>query len=1182
MDEQGDNGDGGWINGGNRGFFIFWGLMRHLRRLSYCYRLLAVLFVVPVRGHGQQPLPHTLLWRISGKGLVKPSYLFGTLHLNDKRLFYFADSVYGAIEATDGFAMEVKPDDMAAYAANHVFDRITNSPRLKELLDEKYFADNREALAKKFHKAAEDITENDVMKEKNKGMLDLLQKGEMTTFLDAYLYNIARRQGKWVGGVEDIGDQTSLIDAGIDQSDIESLLAADASSRRSGEKETAGKMVSFYLNGDPEGIEAISSAYSTPEQKDRMLIRRNMKMARRIDSLTALRTMFIAIGAAHLAGDSGVISLLRKRGFTMSPVFGTQRIDAKDYSFKEVVLPWVGVEDKQGLYKAEMPANPTTIELGGLATVKFLFDIFTLSSYSTMVFVNPGSAADRDSMINTVVQKMFKNGHFSYTTIEKNGIRGREYTGSFENHPFRCQLFQDDQLLYIALMTALKKELFASPDADKFFASFSIYKRVVKELARSRFTDSAVGVSFVTPVALAYDERQSKQIDGWSIRTYSSADISRGVSVALVSKGIMAGYVAVPDSGIFNPLDRQMESEYTDIQREDIDLQGYRAIKFAGRFREQRDFYIRSLFVVRHNKNIILMCIGDKDRLHSPAIDSLFASFTFIHPVNSWAWVESPDRDYGAWAPSPFAKEASGAKLISFSYDSTSAVSYFVMPDTLGKYEWFASDSMFWDARIKALVGGDSLLEQKDVVNGALKGKELLILNITTGNFERIRLVTGGDKLYELFLAGKRKLLSDGYADKFFASFRLNGDPAGHYITASKMGLILQDLSSKDSVIRANAFHAFKFGISQKEDLPLLRANLFKRFPSPFDTSSSTMVNESIADDIAHLQDALSVAFVKQHYPSLTGKDEELKSTALSLLALLNTKESYAALAALWVQSPPDTTVSGVCQTKLEDNLVMTAGIYPVLQKLAGNSVHAPFIASLALRLIDSGYIEKKAVDAADFISTAERLLPLLKKKKEEGGGYELDLVELIGSLRTPAAIELLREYLSVKNVALLKKVVLELLKDGQQVSPATMNRIAAESGIRAELYADLKKMKRTALFPGQYLTQAAFAEAAIYDAAENPEMDSVTIEFLKTKVALFGGKKYSFYLYRVANYSEGNPYETLGVAGGYDLAGAKLEPLPDLTGVYYDKALDTNHISVFLTAYLKKKAAEEQEATAP
>jgi uncharacterized protein YbaP (TraB family) len=83
----------------------------------------------------------------------------------------------------------------------------------------------------------------------------------------------------------------------IDQSDISYLLATDTSTRRSNSNRSIEEMISLYSNQDLEGIENFSSENSTAAVKDMMLIRRNLKMARRIDSLISLRTMFLAIGA---------------------------------------------------------------------------------------------------------------------------------------------------------------------------------------------------------------------------------------------------------------------------------------------------------------------------------------------------------------------------------------------------------------------------------------------------------------------------------------------------------------------------------------------------------------------------------------------------------------------------------------------------------------------------------------------------------------------------------------------------------------------------------------------------------------------------------------------------------------------------------------------------------------------
>jgi hypothetical protein len=48
-------------------------------------------------------------------------------------------------------------------------------------------------------------------------------------------------------------------------------------------------------------------------------------MAKRLDSLAHIRTMFFTMGVAHLSGDGGVIELLKQKGFTVEPVFSSKK-----------------------------------------------------------------------------------------------------------------------------------------------------------------------------------------------------------------------------------------------------------------------------------------------------------------------------------------------------------------------------------------------------------------------------------------------------------------------------------------------------------------------------------------------------------------------------------------------------------------------------------------------------------------------------------------------------------------------------------------------------------------------------------------------------------------------------------------------------------------------------------------
>src|SRR5215813_3229202 len=52
----------------------------------------------------------SLLWEISGNGLQKPSYLFGTMHVSDKLAFHLGDSFYTAIKSAEVVALETNPE----------------------------------------------------------------------------------------------------------------------------------------------------------------------------------------------------------------------------------------------------------------------------------------------------------------------------------------------------------------------------------------------------------------------------------------------------------------------------------------------------------------------------------------------------------------------------------------------------------------------------------------------------------------------------------------------------------------------------------------------------------------------------------------------------------------------------------------------------------------------------------------------------------------------------------------------------------------------------------------------------------------------------------------------------------------------------------------------------------------
>jgi uncharacterized protein YbaP (TraB family) len=1138
-------------------------------RLPFAWCLVA-LCAITTCTYSQQPFPKSLLWRITGKGLKQPSYLYGTMHLTDNRLFQFGDSVYQAIERTAGLAIEVNPDEMGAYYVNKMFDEMEGT-RLQNILNEKDYKKYSAALAKKFKKPASDITTHDILAEKNKWLNDYLEKGEMSTFVDAYLYNIARRQGKWVGGVEDITDQAGLLDELVDKSDIDFLLAGDSSYMKTTSNRMMEHMVELYTNQDLTGIESMSSGES-PEYKDALLIRRNIKMARRIDSLTTLRTMFIAIGAAHLPGDSGVIHMLQQKGFTVEPVYSSKKIDSKNYVFKEVRLPWTETADPQGLYKISMPGNPVNLKLYGLIEMKYLFDVFSLSNYCTMAVVNPRGTTNKDSMLNELAQRMFHSSKkLTPKKVVNNGIEGREYQQVIKGENVRMQAFVYDNVVYLAFIYAIKEAVLTSEDANTFFSSFNISKTPLPVTGSYTFADSVMGISFISPTEVTYNKKMSSDKDeGWHVSAFTGTDISNGMYIMVFSKDVQPAHYLTSDSVIQNGLVNGIKNQYADLQVDTIMLQGYKGIHLQGAHSDQPGLSMEAVSLIKNNRNIVLLVISDSIHIKAPITRNIFSTLRFIPPaVMPWRQHVSPDSALSARLPGPFRVFDNGERRFLYAFDTTTASSYYIISDTLSKYTWYKQDSLFWRETVKRYTRDDSLINEKDIHFNGQSAREILIQeNII---YKRMRLLQQDGVVYEVMVSGDTGFVYNDDATAFLNSFSLRA-PVKHpdFLTQSKATLLLQDLTSNDSMTRRQAYHKLDDVSFNREDLPQLRQALFKQYLSPYFNQLKDDINLRLADVLGKLMDTATIAFIKGNYPLLTGEEESFRETALATLAAGKTKESYAALAQLIDEyGAPAAGIGYKCLSVLKDSLALTVPVFPVFLKLANDTAQSPIVANLALALKDSNLLKQEQLVPVqpDFIKAAKQLFPSYKNEKYKSYIID-DLLKLIGSFNTPAGNATLTTYLSCKDLNIRKIAAVQLAINKQTVPADVWLKIAADRSMRVQLYNELKDLKKSALFPKQYATQQYFAESAINEIASD-DYNVQKMTFLSKRTATLKGKTYTFYLYHVVM-EDDDPAGYLGIAGGYKPGSTSLELAEDINGLYWDETFKANRINVFFKAFLK------------
>lgn len=285
-----------------------------MRRYILLYFLTFLLCLSPVSGQPGE-YPNTLLWKIEGNGLAKPSYLYGTMHTADDIAFGLMDSVLIAFESCEKYAMEVNPDsiDEEALAADVLLPPGTT---LKNLLKPDDYELVKKVVWKRLH-----LPMFIVERIKPFYVAIMLQEGigDADKTLDMYFAKLAKKQEKPVLGLEDPKDQLKLFDGIPMKKQVEMLLETVKDNKYDVMMDS---LMAVYSRRDLTKIDSmVKSDTSLGAAFMKQIVDdRNEVMAKEISRLAKVSPVFAAVGAAHLPGEEGVIAKLQRMGYTVRPV----------------------------------------------------------------------------------------------------------------------------------------------------------------------------------------------------------------------------------------------------------------------------------------------------------------------------------------------------------------------------------------------------------------------------------------------------------------------------------------------------------------------------------------------------------------------------------------------------------------------------------------------------------------------------------------------------------------------------------------------------------------------------------------------------------------------------------------------------------------------------------------------
>lgn len=276
-----------------------------------------------------QNTPKTLLWRIENPAGGKPSYLYGTMHTNDDKAFRLMDSVIIALKTCDNFAEEVNLDSLNPTGLLNEI-QMPGDTTLETLLSPKDYNLLDSIVTKSLGMGLEMMG-----KIKPIFLAVLAEQGSdaqsKDAFLDLQLYKIARRENKPVYGLEKIEDQLKLLN-NIPLKKQAQMLVEALNESNNGKNNEMDPLIKYYNDRDLNALYKYSQADTMDfENFSRDFVtKRNYVMASGIQHIMKTGTVFVAVGALHLAGPEGIINILKKRGYNVQPVLSKNFLEPKD------------------------------------------------------------------------------------------------------------------------------------------------------------------------------------------------------------------------------------------------------------------------------------------------------------------------------------------------------------------------------------------------------------------------------------------------------------------------------------------------------------------------------------------------------------------------------------------------------------------------------------------------------------------------------------------------------------------------------------------------------------------------------------------------------------------------------------------------------------------------------------
>ena len=289
--------------------------------------LFALIITSSITCFSQQKY-QSLLWEISGNGLKKTSYLYGTMHVSKKVAFRLDDVFYKALNESDCIALESDPTTWPSFNYDMMLGEMSyyNNYR-SEFYTNLFKLAHPEEMAVRGSLRMDNGAVNAYLYRKNNASDNF----EEETYLDMFIFQAGKKNNKEIYGLEDLAESRYLTTKAAYNADKKDL---DPWLQKLFAKENPYLIQeNLYRDRNLDLLDSIGAGVNTKFYRENMLFIRNENMVISLEELMPKKSVFAGVGAAHLPGEKGMINMLRQRGYTVKALTS----DQTDYSKTEKV-----------------------------------------------------------------------------------------------------------------------------------------------------------------------------------------------------------------------------------------------------------------------------------------------------------------------------------------------------------------------------------------------------------------------------------------------------------------------------------------------------------------------------------------------------------------------------------------------------------------------------------------------------------------------------------------------------------------------------------------------------------------------------------------------------------------------------------------------------------------------------